>query len=56
MSDADHLDQKPDRAAGADEKEGPSGRDLQDNPSQGEPLDADPGSDADHAAEVPHVG
>ena len=30
-------------------------RDLQDNSSQG-PLETPPGSDADHAAEVPHVG
>ena len=33
----------------------PSARDLQDNASQGE-LDLEPGSDADQAAEVPHVG
>ena len=33
-----------------------SGRDLQENRSQGEPLEAEPGSDADQAAEVPHVG
>lgn len=32
-----------------------TGRELQENPSQG-PIDTPPGSDADHAAEVPHVG
>ena len=32
-----------------------SGRDLQENASQGE-LDVEPGSDADQAAEAPHVG
>jgi hypothetical protein len=32
-----------------------TGRELQENPSQG-PLDVEPGSDADQAAEVPHVG
>ena len=33
----------------------PTARDLQENASQGE-LDVEPGSDADQAAEVPHVG
>jgi hypothetical protein len=32
-----------------------SARDLQENASEGE-LDVEPGSDADQAAEVPHVG
>lgn len=40
----------------APDADAPSARDLQENPSQGQPLDAEPGSDADHAAEVPHVG
>jgi hypothetical protein len=32
-----------------------TGRELQENASQG-PLEVEPGSDADQAAEVPHVG
>jgi hypothetical protein len=35
---------------------GLSARDLQENASQGQPLEAAPGSDADQANEVPHVG
>ena len=45
---------------GADRPEGPrpdlSARDLQDNAAQGGAVQARPGSDADQAAEVPHVG
>jgi len=45
---------------GNDRAEGPppslSARDLQENSAQGEPLEAEPGSDADQANEVPHVG
>ena len=51
-------DLPPDQAApkdGAPDPESLTSRELQDNPSQG-PLETTPGSDADHAAEVPHVG
>ena len=33
-----------------------SARDLQENASDEEPLETRPGSDADQAAEAPHVG
>lgn len=44
-----------DATPAAGETPPPTARDLQENASQGE-LDVEPGSDADQAAEVPHVG
>ena len=46
-----------DLPAGADEPQGDplSSRDLQEQADE-TPLETPPGSDADHAAEVPHVG
>ncbi len=52
MSDQPPADTEPPEAPAPRPN---SARDLQENASQG-PLDAPPGSDADHAAEVPHVG
>ena len=51
-------DQPADRGPEPDTKTDPgsmTSRELQENPSQG-PLEVEPGSDADQAAEVPHVG
>lgn len=44
-----------DRDRPAGENRALSARDLQENASEGD-LDVEPGSDADQAAEVPHVG